>query len=131
MTIDHIAIWVDDLEGVRDFYLKYFETSCGDRYINPVTKFNSYFITFNGTGCRIEIMHRGNIEANTQNKGYVNGLAHFAIRVGDREKVNRMVEVLRNDGFKIVGLPRVSGDGYYEAVVLDPEGNVVELIAES
>ena len=76
-------------------------------------------------------MHRGNIEANTQNKGYVNGLAHFAITVGDRTKVDSMVEVFRNDGYKIVGLPRVTGDGYYEAVVLDPEGNVVELVAES
>ena len=40
-----------------------------------------------------------------------------------------MIEQFRSDGYKIVGEPRITGDGYYEGAVLDPEGNIVEMIA--
>jgi lactoylglutathione lyase len=29
----------------------------------------------------------------------------------------------------VVGAPRKTGDGYYESVVLDPDGNVVQIAA--
>ncbi|MGY4384883.1 lactoylglutathione lyase [Pedobacter sp. UYP24] len=130
MRIHHIAIWVDDLEIMHNFYLNYFDTSCGEKYINPIKQFQSYFISFDEGGCRIELMHRNDINGKGEKRGFNTGLAHFAITVGDRQFVNKMVEQLRQEGYSIVGEPRLSGDGYYEAVFLDPEGNMVEIIAE-
>ncbi|MVT12086.1 VOC family protein [Chitinophaga tropicalis] len=129
MKIHHLAIWVDDLEGMKNFYLKYFEASCGSLYVNPVKKFSSYFISFSMGGSQIELMHRPGIDGAPEKRGFNKGIAHLAITVGDKEKVNAMVENFRQEGYMIQGEPRTTGDGYYEAVVLDPEGNLIELLA--
>lgn len=131
MKIDHVAFWVEDLEAMRNFYLTHFDTSCGALYVNPVKKFSSYFITFNDGGSRIELMHRTDIGANSQHRGFVTGIAHLAITVGDRQRVDDMIAHFRAHGYKIIGETRVSGDGYYEGVILDPEENVIELLAEN
>ncbi|ACU61792.1 VOC family protein [Chitinophaga pinensis] len=131
MKIDHVAFWVEDLEAMRYFYLTHFEATCGERYMNPVKKFYSYFITFNDGGSRIELMHRADIAANSQQRGFVTGIAHLALTVGNRERVDAMIAHFRAHGYKIIGEPRVSGDGYYEGVILDPEENVIELLAEN
>ncbi|QHS59231.1 VOC family protein [Chitinophaga agri] len=130
MKIDHLAIWVDNLELMKNFYLTYFNTTCNERYHNPVRKFTSYFISFNEGGARIELMHQPDIDAVLSQQGRNKGLAHFAITVGSRQEVNDLLERLRTDHFRITGEPRVSGDGYYEAVFSDPEGNVIELLAD-
>ena len=129
MKIDHLAIWVENIELMRSFYLKYFDTTSNQKYFNPTKQFTSYFISFNGGGCRLELMHRPDIAANTENRALVIGITHFAITVGSPQMVDRMTDTFRNDGYRIVGEPRTSGDGYYESVILDPEGNVVEIIA--
>ena len=129
MRIEHLAIWVENIELMRSFYLKYFETTSSERYFNPTKKFTSYFICFNGDGCRIELMHRPDIINNPQPRGRIMGNTHFAITVGSEENVNQITELLRKDGYIIEGEPRITGDGYYESVVLDPEGNVVEIVA--
>jgi len=130
MKIDHIALWVDDLEKMRSFYLQYFDTASGELYVNPAKKFSSYFISFNDGGSRIELMNRLDIINHNTTPGVAIGLTHLAVTVGDSIKVNEMVELFRKDGHNIIGEPRTSGDGYYEAVILDPENNVIELIAE-
>ena len=127
MKIEHLALWVKDLEGMRTFYEKYFEGKSNDKYINPKKNFHSYFLSFD-EGCRLELMKMPNIPDNTndvmrQNMGFI----HFAMSVGSRERVDVLTEQLRTDGFKIIGEPRVTGDGYYESVVLDPENNRVEI----
>lgn len=129
MKIDHLAIWVDDLEVMKNFYLKYFDVSCGNLYVNPVKKFSSYFISFSMSGSRIELMHRPDIDGAPEKRGFSKGMAHLAVTVGDKEKVNAMVDNFRHEGYIIHGEPRTSGDGYYEAVILDPEGNIIELLA--
>lgn len=128
MKIDHIAIWTLKLEGVRNFYVHYFDASSSEIYYNHSKEFRSYFLTFNGD-CRLEIMEMPNIpkSKNDTSKQYT-GLAHFAISVGSKPAVNRLTEELRSDGFRIVGEPRITGDGYYESVVLDPDGNRVEIL---
>ncbi|SFM87017.1 lactoylglutathione lyase [Chitinophaga sp. YR627] len=131
MKIDHVAFWVEDLEAMRNFYLTYFDTTCGERYVNPVKQFSSYFITFNDGGSRIELMHRADIGGSNQHRGFVTGIAHLAITVGDRQQVDTMIAHFSAQGFKVIGEPRVSGDGYYEGVILDPEENVIELLAEN
>ena len=124
MKIEHIAIWVNDLEGMRDFYVKFFEVSSNDMYHNPNKNFSSYFLSFQ-SGPRIELMHRPDILfGDTKEKL---GLVHMAISVGSEERVNQLTERLREHGISIVGEPRTTGDGYYESVVADPEGNLIEL----
>jgi lactoylglutathione lyase len=129
MKIDHIAIWTYNLEGLRDFYLRYFDASSNEIYYNHSKEFRSYFLTFNGD-CRLEIMEMPSIPASKNDplKQHV-GLIHFAINVGSREKVEQLTEIIRKDGYKVIGEPRFTGDGNYESIVLDPDGNRVELMA--
>ena len=126
MKIEHLSIWVKDLELIKDFYIKYFQMNCNKKYINEKKKFSSYFLSFK-EGARIEIMHRHDISEYSGNRGVMHGLTHLAISVGSKEKVDNLTEKLRSDGFGIVGEPRTTGDGYYESVVLDPEGNNIEI----
>ena len=126
MNIDHIAIWTDNLENEKDFFLKYFSCTASHKYSNPLKRFSSYFITFEG-GARIELMHRENISADRT--GETLGLAHFAVDVGSRENVDVLTQLFERDGLIITSHPRITGDGYYESVILDPEKNVIEIMS--
>ena len=127
MKIDHIAIWVKDLERMKRFYEDYFQGSAGEKYHNPKKQFESYFISL-AEGCRLELMHNPNITGKQrENNEQHLGLIHFAISVGSKEKVDQLTEKLRKDGIRVVGEPRTTGDGCYESVIIDPEGNRVEI----
>ena len=117
MQLTHIAIWTNELERSRDFYIKYFNGKSNEKYVNPKKGFASYFVTFEG-GASLEIMQRTDITRETADVFI--GLAHFAFSTGSKEKVDVMIERFRSDGYKIVGEPRTTGDGYYEGAVLDP-----------
>lgn len=124
MRIEHIALWVRDLETMKRFYCSYFNMTSSEKYYNPVKEFSSYFLFFE-TGARIEIMNKpGLIQLSEQN---LCGWCHLAVSTGSKERVDSLTERLRKDGFTIEGEPRTTGDGYYESVVLDPEGNKIEL----
>ena len=129
MKIEHIAIWVTDLEAMKDFYTAYFDMSCSEKYTNPQKQFSSYFLSFKGSSTRIELMQRPGIPEHNGQKGNHNGLTHFAISVGSKDIVNALTEKLRASNFTIQSEPRTTGDGYYESVVSDPEGNPVEITA--
>lgn len=128
-SIEHIAIWVNNLEEVKQFYIKYFNMVANQKYINPVKQFQSYFLSFGNSGARIELMQKPGILPNNGQNNKAYGLAHIAINIGDAAAVNTLTEQLRADGYTIAGEPRVTGDGYYESVVLDPEGNYIEITA--
>lgn len=130
MNIDHIAIWTDDIEIMRNFYLTYFDVTCGEKYVNPVKNFASYFLSFGNGKARIELMARPGIEETNGKRGFSKGLAHLSITIGTKKDVDILTERLRTDGHTIAGEPRTSGDGYYESAVLDPEGNYIELLGE-
>lgn len=128
MRIEHLAIWVDDLEVMRQFYTTYFGAISNDKYINPIKKFESYFLSFGENGnCRIELMTRPDISENKDKRGFMKGVAHFAILLDSKKAVDTLTERLRIDGYEIASEPRTTGDGYYESAVLDPEGNYVEI----
>lgn len=129
MKIDHIAIWAEDLELLRKFYMQYFNMSCNDKYVNSNRNFSSYFLSFEDGGARIEIMNIPGKDA-PGSRGDLKGLAHFAISVGDKETVDDMAKRFKEDGFTILSQPRTTGDGYYECAIADPEGNYVEIIAD-
>ena len=126
--IEHLALWVQDLEAVRGFYAQYLGGETGERYVNTGTGFSSYFVHFEG-GARLEIMQMPGIvgrkhdPASQQQMGY----AHVAFSLGSREAVDALTERLRAAGYPVVSEPRTTGDGYYESCVLDPEGNRVEI----
>jgi len=127
MKIEHLAIWVKDLEGMRHFYETYFHAKANEKYRNDKKQFESYFLSFS-EGPRLELMNRPDIPDNVNDlvKEYI-GIIHFAVSVGSKETVDTLTETLRTDGYTIAGEPRWTGDGYYESVILDPEGNRVEV----
>ena len=129
MHIEHVAIWTHDLERMRKFYETYFHASAGEKYTNPAKGYESYFLSFT-SGARIEILNRADIapsqnNIDTQFTGYI----HMAIVVGNVANVDALAKRFTADGYGIVDGPRRTGDGYYEAVVLDPDGNRVEFCA--
>ena len=129
MRIDHLAIWVKDLEAMKTFYERFFGATAGELYHNPRKQFYSYFLSF-GEGCRLELMHRTDIPDSHFPAGFEQtGITHFAISLGSKDAVDRLTEEIRTAGYTVAGEPRTTGDGYYESVVLDPEGNRVEIVA--
>lgn len=129
MQIEHLALWVQDLEAMKNFYMNYFEVVHGQQYTNSTKRFVSYFIYFGQGKTRLELMSQPDIRVAEGQRGFGMGLAHFAISVGGRGKVNSLTERLRKDNYIIYSEPRTTGDGYYESVVLDPEGNYIEISA--
>ena len=127
MKIEHLAIWVKDLEKMKTFYVEYFNATANNKYLNSTKGFQSYFLSFD-SGCRLEIMHKSPIsDAETQSATEYLGITHFAVSVGNKEAVELLTEKIRSSGYSIVGEPRTTGDGYYESVILDPENNRIEI----
>ena len=122
--IEHVALWCHDLEKMRDFYVRYFNATSNQKYQNEKKGFSSYFISFEG-GSRLELMKRENIDQRYE--GPQLGWVHIAISLGTKEAVDVLTNWLRDDGYEIVSEPRTTGDGYYESVIADPEGNQIEL----
>ena len=126
MRIEHAALWASDLERLRAFYETYFGAVAGPKYTNSAKGFESYFLTFPSGGARLELMRRACPHARAAGvEG--SGWAHLAVSVGSADAVDLLTERLRSDGYEVVDGPRRTGDGYYESVVLDPEGARVEI----
>ena len=127
MRIDHTAIWTYNLEGMRDFYEGYFGGVTNTKNTNPRKQFSSYFLTFD-SGCRLELMEMPGIPPSADDvERQFTGYIHKALGVGSTEAVDVLTNRLRDDGYTIVSAPRTTGDGYYESVILDPDGNRVEI----
>ena len=127
--LDHIALYTPHLEVIRQFYTRYFKGTSNEKYVNPRNGFESYFLSFEG-GTRLEIMQKSAVVTDGSETGeeYL-GLTHVAFSVGSEVEVDRLTEDLRVAGYRVVGEPRRTGDGYYESVILDPDGNRVEIVA--
>ncbi len=124
MKIEHLAMYVNDLEKSRNFFETYFGAAASNLYHNQTTGFRSYFLSFDG-GARLEIMNLPTISAGEPMAR--TGFAHAAFSVGSKEKVNQLTETLRAHGFPVISGPRITGDVYYESCVLDGEGNPIEI----
>lgn len=125
MKIEHIAMYVQDLEKTRDFFVKYFAAKSNAMYHNPNTDFKSYFLSFDD-GARLELMQKPGVEAQTENQMRT-GFIHVAISVGSKEQVDKLTETLKQDGYTVTSGPRTTGDGYYESCVVAVEGNLIEI----
>lgn len=118
-------MYVIDLEGTKDFFIRYFGATPSELYHNLKVDFKSYFLLFDG-GAKLEIMTRPNL--NNEAKDAMRcGYIHLAMSVGSKEKVNELTEALRNDGYTVVSGPRTTGDGCYESCILGPENNLIEI----
>lgn len=129
MRIDHIALWTDDLERCKQFYVRYFGALAGNGYVNQSKGFESCFLSFK-EGARIEAMKTTSLRPVAFEPGVQRmGLTHFAVSVGSKELVDELTRRLKGDGYPVLDGPRTTGDGYYESVVLDPDGNRIEITA--
>lgn len=124
MRIEHIAVWTNQLEAMRAFYTEWFGAESGPKYINPAKGFESCFLSFD-EGPRLELMTAPGLEGPFVVPCV--GYAHLAVSVGSEWAVREKTEQLRAAGFEVAGEPRTTGDGYYESVVLDPDGNRIEI----
>ncbi|MDE5835359.1 MAG: VOC family protein [Ruminococcus sp.] len=124
MRIEHIAMYVVDLERAKDFFVKYFNAVPNNMYHNKKTDFRSYFLLFD-EGTRLEIMNKPQLDniKDTNRTGY----AHIAFSLGSAENVDRLTAELKADGYTVISEPRTTGDGYYESCIVDLEGNQIEL----
>ena len=125
MRIEHIALYVSDLEKARDFFVTYLGGYSNAGYRNPRTGFRSYFITFDD-GARLELMHKPDLHDDAKHPDRT-GYAHIAFSVGSKEQVDALTETLRQAGYQITSGPRTTGDGYYESCIAVIEGNLIEI----
>ena len=125
MKIEHIALYVHDLEGAKEFFLSYFDATANTLYHNTRTGFKSYFLSFED-GARLEIMTKPELSdsgVSTNQFGY----AHLAFSVGSKEEVDRLTAKLARSGYTVLSGPRITGDGYYESCILGFENNLIEI----
>ena len=125
MKIEHVALYVNDLEAARDFFVRFLDGKSNGGYHNPRTDFRSYFISFED-GARLEIMTKPEL-ANQEKPLNRTGYAHIAFSVGSKEKVDELTRQLRAAGYEVVSGPRTTGDGYYESCIVAIEGNQIEI----
>lgn len=125
MKLEHVAMYVNDLEAARDFFVKYLDASSNAGYHNPKTDFKSYFLTFED-GARLELMHRPIMEDAEKTLSRT-GFIHIAFSTGSKEKVDTLTAQMQANGYTVVSGPRTTGDGYYESCIIAFEGNQIEL----
>jgi len=125
MKINHISIYTNDLERMKEFYVKYFSGKPNDKYHNPKSGLQTYFVTFE-SGAKLEIMTRAEL-VDRNGKEHSIGFTHLAFSVGSREKVDLITERIVGDGYLLKSAPRITGDGYYESCIFDPDGNEIEV----
>ena len=125
MIIEHIAMYVNDLESAKEFFVKYLDGKANEGYHNINSDFRSYFISFED-GARLEIMNKPHM-SDMEKPLDRTGLAHIAFSVGSKERVNELTQLLLSDGYELVSGPRTTGDGYYESCMIAVEGNQIEL----
>ena len=125
MHIEHIAMYVNNLEKAKDFFVRYFNATSNDGYHNKTTGFRSYFLSFDD-GARLEIMNKpqmSDVEKELARTGFI----HIAFSLGSKEAVDELTGRMKNDGYKVISGPRTTGDGYYESCIVGIEGNQIEI----
>ena len=126
MKIDHIALYCLDLEGMKEFFIRYFNAISNEMYHNPKTGLKTYILSFNDSDSRLELMTRPEVKDGEENI-YRQGFIHMSFSVGSKEKVDCLTTILNDDGFEVLSGPRTTGDGYYESCIVGPEKILIEL----
>ena len=125
MKIDHIAMYVCDLEGARDFFVQYFGARSNTGYHNVRTGFRSFFLSFDDK-TRLELMSKPQMTDSEKQRNRT-GFIHLSFSIGSKEQVDELTAQLKADGFEVIDGPRTTGDGYYESGIVGFEGNLIEI----
>ena len=125
MRIEHIAMYVNDLDAARDFFIRYFNAESNEGYHNKTTNFRSYFLSFDD-GARLEIMNKPIMQDSEKALARM-GYVHIAFSLGSKAAVDTLTEILKHDGYEVISGPRTTGDGYYESCIIGIEGNQIEI----
>ncbi len=126
MKLEHVAIWTNNIERLKEFYAEYFNGVANEKYLNEEKGFESYFLSFE-SGTRLELMCMNGILNIDRTEGQYWGYCHLAVSVGTMFDVMKLTERLREGGYEVISEPHTTGDGYFESVVLDPDGNRIEI----
>lgn len=127
MKLEHVALFVEDLEAMKSFYIRHFGATANNKYHNPRTGLQTYFLSFDD-GARLEIMQRPAMSPRASGE-HLLGYTHISFKLGSPDKVDQLTRELQESGCPLLNGPRLTGDGYYESVLSDPEGNLIELVA--
>lgn len=125
MRVEHIAMYVNNLEKAKDFFVKYFNAVSNNGYHNKATNFRSYFLSFDD-GARIELMNHPDMQ-DSEKEIRRTGFVHIAFSIGSKEKVDELTQRLKADGYEVLSGPRTTGDGYYESCIVGIENNQIEI----
>nr|WP_103984077.1 VOC family protein [Parabacteroides chinchillae] len=125
MKLDHMAMYVHDLENMKNFFVRFFSAQANQMYYNLKTGLRTYFLTF-ADGSRLEIMNRPEVLIQ-EKEMFPSGYTHIAFSVGSKEVVDDLTHILRNNGYTVISGPRKTGDGYYESCIQGPENNLIEI----
>ena len=125
IKLDHMAIYVHDLENMKNFFVHFFSAQANQMYHNPKTGLRTYFLTF-ADGSRLEIMNRPEILTREKDQ-FLSGYIHIAFSVGSKEAVDNLTRLLENNGYAVISGPRKTGDGFYESCIQGPENNLIEI----
>ena len=126
MKIDHIALYCLDLEGMREFFIRYFNGVSNEMYHNPKTGLKTYILSFKDSDARLELMTRPEVVDEKENI-YHQGFIHLSFSVGSKESVDNLTKKLNEDGYQVLSGPRTTGDGYYESCIVGPEKILIEI----
>ena len=125
MKIDHIAMYVCDLEGARDFFVQYFGARSNTGYHNVRTGFRSFFLSFDDK-TRLELMSKPQMTDSEKQRNRT-GFIHLSFSIGSKEQVDELTAQLKADGFEVIDGPRTTVDGYDESCIVGFEGNLIEI----
>ena len=126
MKIDHVALYCLDLEGMKEFFIRYFNGVSNEMYHNPKTGLKTYILSFQDSDARLELMTRPEV-VNEEENIYRQGFIHLSFSVGSKEKVDSLTKVLTEDSYQVLSGPRTTGDGYYESCIVGPENILIEI----
>ena len=126
MRIDHVALYCQDLEGMKEFFVRNFNGVPNDMYHNPKTGLKTYILSFEDSDARLELMTRPEVE-NEEENIFRHGFIHLSFSVGSKEGVDNLTKVLNDDGYQVLSGPRTTGDGYYESCIVGPERILIEI----
>ncbi len=125
MRLEHVAMYVTELEKAKNFFIKYLGVTPNEGYHNPSTGLRSYFLSFED-GARLEVMNKPDLQ-DDQKALNRTGFIHIAFSVGSKEKVDVLTAQMKTDGYSVISGPRTTGDGYYESCIIGIEGNQIEI----
>ena len=125
MRIAHTALWTHDLDAAASFWETYFGATVGEPYRSQRRPgFVSRFISLPESNAQIELMTGPWLPCDPQSERI--GWDHIAISLGSKAAVDALAERCKADGL-LKSAPRMTGDGFYEAIIVMPEGTPIEI----